>query len=433
MLQGRRLDLQHSRRPRRPDRGSVSGQGRQRHDGWRRRARARHDRPLHRPGRAGGGEDRQERLARLSLLRRRGVWRVETPVLADLMDRGRLAGTRAAAAIDILHCREIDVGRWRPRPPCGGRDGVAPHKWGGGLESLDSAGSDARATALERVRIAPRAPETRSPRRTGHAKRPPMRILLTNDDGIHAQGLKLLESIAHELSDDVTVVAPESDQSGVAHSLSLSDPLRLREIGPRHFALKGTPTDCVIMGVRRILAGRPPDLVLSGVNRGQNVAEDVTYSGTIAGAMEGALLGIPSIALSQAYGGAVGRPIIEWDAAETHAAPVIRTILAAGIAPGGLVNINFPACAAAEVAGVELTRQGRRNAELMRVEERRDGRGFPYFWLMFQRGAYDKEEGTDLAALAQGRISVTPLRLDLTDNDSRMRFEEAFARSGEAT
>ena len=110
------------------------------------------------------------------------------------------------------------------------------------------------------------------------------------------------------------MVAPESDQSGVAHSLSLSDPLRLREIGPRHFALKGTPTDCVIMGVRKILADRLPDLVLSGVNRGQNVAEDVTYSGTIAGAMEGAILGIPSIALSQAYGGAVGRPVIDWEA-----------------------------------------------------------------------------------------------------------------------
>ena len=144
-----------------------------------------------------------------------------------------------------------------------------------------------------------------------------MRILLTNDDGIHAPGLKLLESIARELSDDVTVVAPESDQSGVAHSLSLSDPLRLREISPRHFAVKGTPTDCVIMGVRKIMADRPPDLVLSGVNRGQNVAEDVTYSGTIAGAMEGAMLGIPSIALSQAYGGAVGRPVIDWEAARS--------------------------------------------------------------------------------------------------------------------
>ena len=138
-----------------------------------------------------------------------------------------------------------------------------------------------------------------------------MRILLTNDDGIHAQGLKLLETIAEELSDDITVVAPEYDQSGVAHSLSLSDPLRLREIGERHFAVKGTPTDCVIMGVRKIMADRRPDLVLSGVNRGQNVAEDVTYSGTIAGAMEGSILGIPSIALSQAYGGVHGRPSID--------------------------------------------------------------------------------------------------------------------------
>jgi 5'-nucleotidase len=255
-----------------------------------------------------------------------------------------------------------------------------------------------------------------------------MRILLTNDDGIHAPGLKLLETIARELSDDVTTVAPETDQSGVAHSLSLSDPLRLREIGPRHYALKGTPTDCVIMGVRKILADRPPDLVLSGVNRGQNVAEDVTYSGTIAGAMEGAILGVPSIALSQAYGGAIGRPAIEWEAAATHAVPVIRTILAAGISSGGLVNVNFPACAADEVNGVAVTRQGRRNAELMRVEERRDGRGIPYFWLMFQRSKFENEDGTDLAAIAANKISITPLRLDLTDADSQRKFEDAFAR-----
>jgi 5'-nucleotidase len=120
--------------------------------------------------------------------------------------------------------------------------------------------------------------------------------------------------------------------------------------------------------------------------------------------------------------------MIEWDAAETHAAPVIRTILGTGIAPGGLVNVNFPACPASEVAGIELTSQGRRNAELMRVEERRDGRGFPYFWLMFQRGAFEQAEGTDLAALAANKISITPLRLDLTDHDSRLRFGKVFAR-----
>src|SRR5690349_9932959 len=128
-----------------------------------------------------------------------------------------------------------------------------------------------------------------------------MRILVTNDDGIHAPGLEICEQIARALTDDVWIVAPESDQSGVSHSLSLNDPLRLRKVGERHFAVKGTPTDCVIMGIRHILDA-PADLVLSGVNRGQNVAEDVTYSGTVAAAMEGTVLGVPSIALSQAYG-----------------------------------------------------------------------------------------------------------------------------------
>ena len=214
-----------------------------------------------------------------------------------------------------------------------------------------------------------------------------MRILLTNDDGIHAPGLAVLESIARELSDDVYVVAPETDQSGVAHSLSLSDPLRLREISPRHYAVKGTPTDCVIMGVRMIMADRKPDLVLSGVNRGQNVAEDVTYSGTIAGAMEGAMLGIPSIALSQAYGGAhradddrMGRR-----GNPCRAASSARFWPPASRQAGSSTSTSRPA-PPTRWQGIAFTRQGQRNAELMRVEERRDGRGFPYYWLMFQRG-----------------------------------------------
>src|ERR1700736_705415 len=144
-----------------------------------------------------------------------------------------------------------------------------------------------------------------------------MRILLTNDDGIFAPGLDVLEKIARVLSDDVWVVAPETDQSGVSHSLSLNDPLRLREIDARRFAVKGTPTDCVIMGVRHIVEDGAPDLVLSGVNRGQNVAEDVTYSGTIAGAIEGTILGIPSIALSQAYG-LETRQSPHWETALRH-------------------------------------------------------------------------------------------------------------------
>src|SRR5436309_1900170 len=156
-----------------------------------------------------------------------------------------------------------------------------------------------------------------------------MRILLTNDDGIHAPGLTVLEEIARCLSDDIWVVAPEFDQSGVSHSLSLNDPLRLREVGPRHFAVKGTPTDCVIMGAHYVVGEQRPDLVLSGVNRGQNVAEDVTYSGTIAGAMEGTTPGVPSFALAQAYGLETRQnPYLA--TAKRHGPDVSRKVLAEG-------------------------------------------------------------------------------------------------------
>ena len=249
-----------------------------------------------------------------------------------------------------------------------------------------------------------------------------MRILITNDDGIHAPGLAVLERIAKALSDDVVVVAPETDQSGVAHSLSLSNPLRLREISPRHFAVQGTPTDCVIMGVREIMKDAPPDLVLSGVNRGQNAAEDVLYSGTVAGAIEGTLLGIPSIALSQAYAGATGRDSIPWACAETHGPTMITRLLARGIAPGVLFNVNFPPVGPEAVTGVAMTRQGRRDANLVRVEERMDGRGHPYYWIGFQRSGTVPAAGTDLDALRSGMIAVTPLRLDMTDGETLAQF-----------
>jgi 5'-nucleotidase len=252
-----------------------------------------------------------------------------------------------------------------------------------------------------------------------------MRILCTNDDGIHAHGLTVLESIARELSDDVWVVAPESDQSGVAHSLSLNDPLRLRKISERHFAVKGTPTDCVIMGVRRILFEHRPDLVLSGVNHGQNVAEDVTYSGTVAGAIEGTILGIRSIALSQAYG-AGNRDDIRWACAERHAPGIIRKLLEVGFPKHTLVNVNFPNCAPDEVAGVASTVQGTRNQELLRIEERSDGRAKPYYWIGFSRGRFEPEDGTDLHALAERKISVTPIKLDMTDLPTATAFAGVF-------
>jgi 5'/3'-nucleotidase len=252
-----------------------------------------------------------------------------------------------------------------------------------------------------------------------------MRILITNDDGIHAPGLDAAETIARALSDDIWIVAPESDQSGVSHSLSLNDPLRLREVGERHFAVKGTPTDCVIMGVRHLMK-EVPDLVLSGVNRGRNCAEDVTYSGTVAGAMEGTVLGIPSFALSQAYAASTKR-LPHWQTAIKHAPDLIRKVLAAGMPRDVLVNVNFPDCPPDEVAGVAITVQGKRDQELLHIDARHDGRGNPYFWIAFGRGGIaGATQGSDLAALNEKRIAVTPLRLDLTDEPFMTKLAEVF-------
>ena len=256
-----------------------------------------------------------------------------------------------------------------------------------------------------------------------------MRILLTNDDGIHAEGLAVLERIARQFTDDVWTVAPETDQSGLAHSLTLSEPLRLRQAGEKRFALRGTPTDCVIMGVRKVMDG-PPDLILSGVNVGSNVADDVTYSGTVAGAIEGTLLGIPSIALSQAYVPNSGRSI-SWANTENFGPKIIQDLLKGGVKPGVLLNVNFPYCPPDEVEGIAVTRQGKLDHGLA-IEERADGRGFPYYWLRFGVRTGDFAEGTDVHALRHNRISVTPLKLDLTDYDSQNAVAAALGVRGAA-
>jgi 5'-nucleotidase len=256
----------------------------------------------------------------------------------------------------------------------------------------------------------------------------PERILVVNDDGINAPGLDVLADIAAELSDEVWVVAPETDQSGVAHSLSLNDPLRLRRVGERRFAVRGTPTDCVIMAVRHLMLGKPPTLVLSGVNGGRNAAEDVIYSGTVAGAVEGAVLGFPAVALSQALDRNVGSdPATMFDAAKGHGADVVWRILEAGMARRGLVSVNFPACRAREVEGTMVTRQGRRPQEFLGIDERRDGRNKPYYWLKYTPHHVDVEDGTDLWALANRMISVTPLSVDMTDHDRLQSLGAALA------
>lgn len=253
-----------------------------------------------------------------------------------------------------------------------------------------------------------------------------MRILLTNDDGIHAEGLESLEKIARAISDDIWIVAPESEQSGASHSLSLSDPLRLRKIGERRFAVLGTPTDCVLMAARKVMPA-VPDLVLSGVNRGQNIADDVTYSGTIAAAMEGTTLGIKSIAMSQVIG-IHNRDALTYEVAERHGAAVLKQLIDVPLGPGVLLNVNFPDCRPDEVVGVEVTRQGKRDSNLLHIDERKDTRGRPYYWLGFQRERGNPPAGTDLRAVFEKRISVTPLHMNLTQLDAFEPIRKALEK-----
>ncbi|MBA4208718.1 MAG: 5'/3'-nucleotidase SurE [Parvibaculum sp.] len=252
-----------------------------------------------------------------------------------------------------------------------------------------------------------------------------LRILVTNDDGIHAPGLKALEKIARKLSPDVWVVAPEEEQSGSAHSLSLANPLRVRKLSARKYAVRGTPSDCVLMAIRHIMMDTPPDLVLSGVNRGQNIADDVTYSGTIAAAMEGTQLGVPSIALSQAFGFS-GHANVKWATAEHFAPEIIQKLVAAGWPDEVLINVNFPDVVPASVTGIEVTRQGKRDQSLVRVEERIDARNNPYYWLGFERILSNPPQGTDLRAIYEGRISITPLHMDLTHSRTSKALSEAL-------
>lgn len=252
------------------------------------------------------------------------------------------------------------------------------------------------------------------------------RILVTNDDGINAPGLKVTERIAKALSDDVWVVAPETNQSGASHSLTLQRPLRIRSYGldENWHAVDGTPTDCVLLAKRSIVTGKPIDLVLSGVNWGANLAEDVTYSGTVAAAMEGTLFGIKSFALSQVYR---GRDRIKWQTAEHFAPDLIRKLYALDWADDLLININFPDCEPEAVLGHEVTFQGRREGEGDPLEERLDPRGHPYVWIGLQSFGKTFEPGSDLQAIVDNKISVTPIHMNLTHRESFDDLDQALS------
>ena len=239
-----------------------------------------------------------------------------------------------------------------------------------------------------------------------------MRILLTNDDGIHATGFAALQKLAAALSDEVWCVAPETDQSGTAHSLTLHEPLRIRKLGERSYSVRGTPTDCAIMAVHNLMP-KKPDLILSGINHGENAGGDVTYSGTIAGAIEGTLLGIPSMALSLSLGGR--KPSAgHWETPVVHGPALVKRLVDAGWPADVLINLNFPDRPPTETLAAVVVRQSTHEGTLWNVVDRMDSRGQPYFWVGYEKRDKNAPENTDLWALQRGHISVTPLHLDLT-------------------
>jgi 5'-nucleotidase len=253
-----------------------------------------------------------------------------------------------------------------------------------------------------------------------------LRILLTNDDGINAAGLNVLERIARQFSDDVWICAPSEEQSGAGHSLTLTRPVRLREHAPRRFSVSGTPTDSVTMALRKVLPA-PPDLILSGVNRGANLGDDVTYSGTVSAAMEGTLAGIRSIALSQVYAKEDAGNDVSFSAAEAWGAKVIAPLLEAPFADRTLVNVNFPPLAAGDVKGIRAARQGFHDYARGTLVESVDPRGFPYFWFGLHGIEHTPGHETDLEAIQDGYVSVTPLQLDLTHTASLADLKGRYA------
>ncbi|MCL6250906.1 5'/3'-nucleotidase SurE [Altererythrobacter sp. KTW20L] len=254
-----------------------------------------------------------------------------------------------------------------------------------------------------------------------------MRILLTNDDGIHAPGFALLEEIAHRLSDDVWVCAPAEEQSGAGHSLTLHMPVRLLDHGDKRFSVTGTPTDAVNLALRKLFPDGKPDLVISGINAGENLGDDITYSGTISAAMEAALAGIPAIALSQAQRvpGRIGGA--RFDAAAGWAERVLAPLTDVRMAKRTLVNVNFPDVPAAEVKGVRVVRQGFHDYDRGSLVEGTDPRGRKYYWFGLEEMEHTLDHGTDLEAVADGYVAVTPLQLDFTHHSAIGLLAERFA------
>lgn len=236
-------------------------------------------------------------------------------------------------------------------------------------------------------------------------------ILITNDDGIDAPGLEVLEAVARELANEVWVVAPEQDQSGISHALSIHHPLRVKTRGERRFSVSGTPADCVAIGLRQLL-DRPPQLLLSGINKGANLGVETLFSGTVGAAMTGLLLGVPSIALSQFFS---RRDAVKWDTARALAPEVIRRLLGMQWAADVCLNVNFPDVAPHQAGPLQITRQGVGRMDGLNITQRTDMREQGYYWLNIDRHERPDFEDSETFVVTHGGVSATPLRFERTD------------------
>jgi 5'/3'-nucleotidase len=234
-----------------------------------------------------------------------------------------------------------------------------------------------------------------------------IRILITNDDGFHAEGIIALENALSEIG-DVYVVAPASEMSGASHSLTLARPLRIRRIDARHWTVDGTPTDCVTLALNQILPlDERPHICASGINHGPNLGDDATYSGTVAGALEATILGVPGLAFSL-----VASRGCDFTESMKVAKKITQKAIDEGLPHGTLLNVNVPK---GEPKGIRVTKQGFKNARPF-ISEHIDPRGKPYYWIGELREGFHAEGGTDFEAIEEGFVSVTPMRSDLTNH-----------------
>lgn len=252
-----------------------------------------------------------------------------------------------------------------------------------------------------------------------------MRILVTNDDGMDAPGLEVMEEIARSISDDVWMVAPLQEQSGQGRAITVSDAVRVDQRAEKRFRIEGTPTDCVVLGIEHILADKKPDLILSGVNSGQNVGEDTSQSGTVGACIQGMILGVPGIAFSQTKGFRKGKPIA-WDTARHYGPKVLKRLLKTGWPEDIVMNVNFPDCEIEDVKGVEITAQGMRDFPIINSEKRTDPRNRDYYWLSHGGPKSDPPNGTDLRCIYEDKISISPLHVDLTHYAYRDILAQSF-------